>query len=148
MSPQTTTLDRSIKVTGLSVRTKNALEGDEATARIGGLWGRFFQEGHAARANGRATYSVYSDYASDVNGEYTVVLGFEGEEGEAAAVISAGRYLLFESVGPSSEATIRGWQQVWSFFQQPGAPERAYTADFEEYGPRVPERVRIYVAVR
>lgn len=45
-------------------------------------------------------------------------------------------------------AVLTGWQQVWTYFSRPGAPERAYMTDFEYYDPAEPSTVRIHIAVR
>lgn len=152
MNPELVELRTPREVTGLTVRTSNASERDPATAALPGLWARFF----AAAASGAGTppaevFSVYAEYESDVNGEYTVVVGREAGRsvsGERTIRIPAGRYVVFTSSGEMPAAVIAGWQQVWAYFDRPGAPQRAYTTDFEYYDPSEPSTLRIHVAVR
>lgn len=142
----------SRRIAGLSVRTKNADEMNFATARIPGLWQRFYAEGIAAKIENRAdphvTYGVYTNYASDVNGEYTLLVGAEGSGGEGLTVVDvpAQRYRVFESRGEMPHAVIQGWQQVWEHFGR-GDEQRAYTTDLELYDDRDPQRVKLYIAI-
>ena len=149
MAPSELTIHEPIVVAGLSVRTTNGEETDPARARIPALWGRFFAEGHAARGQG-PIYSVYSDYESDVNGAYTVLVGRkvgEAESAEGAVTIPPGSYLVFTSRGEMPEAVQRGWGEVWRYFSAPGTPRRSYAADFELYDPASPDAVRIHVGI-
>lgn len=151
MQPESITFEHPVRVAGLSVRTSNAAEADSSTAQIPLLWDRFFSEGYAALSEGRTRYGVYTCYDSDVSDMYTVVVGAETDhalEGLTEVVIPAGRYLVFTGAGELPDSVSSGWQQVWTFFQQPGAPERAYTADYEEYDPLTPNEVRIHIGVK
>src|SRR5688572_28395147 len=128
MSPSELTIQVPVVVAGVSVRTTNGEETDLARARIPALWARFFAVGHSARGQG-PIYSVYSDYESDVNGAYTVLVGKEAGEadgGEGAVAIPAGSYLVFTSRGEMPEAVQRGWGEVWRYFSAPGTPRRSY----------------------
>lgn len=130
-------------VIGLQVRTKNSDETNPSTARIGPLWGRVFQEDITARiphrVPGRPLLAVYTDYESDHHGEYSLILGPEvvGDEavppGMVAATIQPGDYIVFPVSEPSPAAIQAAWREVWSAFDDPGGPRRAYTTDFEEY---------------
>ncbi|HEV7836430.1 MAG TPA: effector binding domain-containing protein, partial [Gemmatimonadaceae bacterium] len=143
----------SMRIAGVSARTSNARESNPATAAIGALWARFSATQTPAsnpESAGKPVYSVYSDYESDVDGQYTVVIGRQtdaGNAGESVVTIPAGRYLEFVSNGDMPGAVVRGWEQVWKFFSAPNAPKRLYTADFEYHDPAAPTTVRIYIAV-
>src|SRR6266496_6637534 len=70
-------------VIGIGVRTSNAKEGT-ADGIIPRQWQRFLQEGILGAIpskTGSNIYAVYSDYASDHNGEYTFVIGAMVKEG-------------------------------------------------------------------
>ena len=144
------------QVVGVAIRTTNASEVDPATALIPGLWSRFSAEGWADRlgklgARG-PTLAVYSRYESDASGSYQLLVGRElrgrAPDGDAleTEMIPQGEYLVFSCPGPLPQAVIDGWRTVWSFFERPEAPARAYTADFEVYSDSQP--VEIWVATR
>ena len=62
-------------ISGLSIRTRNALEMNPETAQIGKLIQRFDQNIRVNFKEGARVYSVYFDYESDVSGEYTMLAG-------------------------------------------------------------------------
>ena len=144
------------QVAGLAIRTTNAEEMQPSKARIPGLWGEFAGQNWAERLGQEGafgpTLSVYSAYESDVSGSYQILIGREVAGSSAVAPplqrvnIPPGQYLVFSCSGPLPGAVIEGWRAVWAFFERPGAPRRAYTADFEVYFE--PERVEIWIAVR
>ena len=151
MRPEFVEVSNTRDITGLAVRTSNAREREPETAALPGLWARF--EGTRAAADGPPSpvFGVYTDYESDVDGAYTVVLGREAGPPTAesrTARVPAGRYAVFTSTGEMPAAVLAGWQQVWAYFAEPEAPARAYAADFEYYDPAEPSTVRIHVGVR
>jgi len=125
-------------------------------ARIPGLWGQFAGQNWTERLGQEGafgpTLSVYSAYESDVSGSYQILIGREVAGSSAVAPplqcvdIPPGQYLVFNCSGPVPGAVIEGWRAVWAFFEHPGSPRRAYTADFEVYFE--PERVEIWIALR
>lgn len=157
MNPELVDIPASTHITGLSVRTSNARERDPATAALPSLWSRF-TAAQAKQVRGdlpaSPVYSVYTEYESDVNGAYTVVLGREDvfpdppESAERTVIVPARRYLVFSSTGEMPDAVLNGWQHVWTYFSRPDVPKRAFTTDFEYYNPAQPSTVRIYIAVR
>jgi predicted transcriptional regulator YdeE len=128
------------RVVGISVRTRNADEGDPAKAKIGGLWQRFYKEGVAGKIPGATdptkVFAVYTDYESDHRGAYTLVVGCPvgGSSavpaGMVAATIPAGDYDVFEAKGEMPKALIETWGAIWKHYDG-GAAKRAYTTDFE-----------------
>lgn len=147
-TPSSVTRRDRRRVAGLATRTTNADEAAPSTARIPGLWSQFIA--HEGGAFG-PTLAVYSAYESDVSGSYEILIGREvaGSSQVAPALhvvdISAGQYLVFGCSGSLPGAVIEGWRAIWAFFEQPDAPRRAYTTDFEAY--LEPERVEIWIAV-
>ncbi len=126
----------SFSVYGISIRTTNKDEMDPQQAKIGHLWQDFFTLCSRAEFEPADAYGVYSAYASDWNGEFSVTaalkkdLGFQkGKE----VVIPAGMYQRFEKTGNMPEAALLLWQEVWDYFQQKNVPLRRYLCDFEEY---------------
>lgn len=144
------------RVAGLATRTTNADEAQPSKARIPELWGRFMSQHWAERlAQGGAVgplLAVYSAYESDASGSYQILIGRElaGSSPLAPPLqivdVPQGQYVVFSCPGPLPDAVIAGWRRVWTFFERPDAPPRAYTADFEAYTE--PERTEIWVAVR
>jgi predicted transcriptional regulator YdeE len=130
-------------VAGLAAWTNNAAEAQPTTAQIPHLWDRFTREHWFERLERSGAVgspaAVYTDYRTDVAGEYRIVVGREvpcGAEpvpGLHSISIPAGRYLIFQFHGSMPRVVIDGWHQVWSYFQQPGTLRRAYTADLEMY---------------
>ena len=144
-------LREPVIVDGLSVRTTNANEAHPARAKIPALWQRFYQEGYSAAVAG-PLYGVYTEYATDATGPYTLIVGGASDAGSPGpplvrVQIPAGRYLAFTSKGDVPAAVIAGWQGVWEYFVGAHAPRRAYTTDFELYDPSTPYEVRICIAV-
>lgn len=85
------------------------------------------------------TVAVYHNYASDVSGDYRLLVGREipGATGIPAELdsveVSPGRYLVFTFTGEIPGVVIDGWQQVWKYFARPRREQRGYTADLEIY---------------
>src|SRR5258708_285941 len=92
-------------VIGVSARTNNAKE-MTPDGVIGKQWARLMQEDLLSKISNKVDkniVAIYTDYASDNNGEYTFVLGAKvnpGAEIPAGMVmkkIPAGRYAMFPS---------------------------------------------------
>ncbi|SDN18226.1 GyrI-like domain-containing protein [Pseudomonas azotoformans] len=143
----------AIRVSGLKVRTRNADEMTPSSAKIGPMWQRFFSEGLHEGIPGKLpaspVYGVYSDYESDAHGEFDVTAGVatvEPADGFESLMIVPGRYLVFEARGQMPEAIISTWQQIWTYFQQPGAQARAFVTDFEAY--QADDLALIHIGIR
>jgi predicted transcriptional regulator YdeE len=157
---------RGFTVVGIAARTSNAREAT-ADGVIGKQWGRFMQEGLLAKIPNKtdsAVVAVYTDYASDANGEYTyllgarvkadrVNLGHDVPAGMVAKKIPAGRYAVFTSdKGPAPKVVPATWKRIWETPKSEPGGDRAYGADFEVYDQRAadPEnaQVDVYVGIR
>ena len=148
---------RAMRVAGLALRTDNAVESQPATGKIPGLWQRFRSEHWFDRLGDLGAFgppvAVYSAYASDASGPFQIIAGREVAPNAAVAAplqtvsVPAGEYLVFRSSGSLPESVIRGWQEVWAYFERPrsDAPARAYTYDVEIYPDS--ESVEIWVAI-
>ena len=145
---------KSFTVHGLSVRTKNANEMQPATAKIGQLWGDFFQHIIPKLKEGALSYGVYSQYESDFNGEFDVLAGADSvsvldaadREGLDSVVIADGTYLVFSKKGTMPQAVIEAWGDVWAYFSAKDCPhQRAYTTDFECYANM--DEVSIHISI-
>ena len=151
-----------ITVIGLETRTRNADEMDPTTARIPAHYQTYFGEGIAARIPHKVDpgtmLSLYSDYESDENGEYSLTLGHEvsgGDdvpEGLSVKTLPSATYaVLTTERGALPGVVIEAWQRIWRMSPEELGGKRTYTGDFELYDERAqnPEDavVDIYIAI-
>jgi predicted transcriptional regulator YdeE len=148
-------------VIGISARTSNAKEVTEEGV-IGKMWARLFQEGVLAKIPNKADPNivvVYSDYASDHNGEYTYVLGArvtsdaEVPAGMVAKKIPAQKFAVFTSEkGPAQKVVPQVWMKINSLPQTAVGGDRRYKADFEVYDERAADaenlQMDVYVGIK
>ena len=149
-------------VVGIEVRTSNAKE-MTAEGVIGKQWQKFFQDGVAQKVPNKAdsnVYAVYSDYASDRNGEYAFLIGVKVRDksvvpsGMVLKTIPAGNYAVLTSEkGPAAEVVPAAWQQIWALEEKAQlGGSRAYKADFEVYDQRTADpqnsQIDIYVGLK
>lgn len=155
MEPKISTSD-AIKLIGIEVRTTNQQEMDPATAKIPGLYGRYYGD-HIAdkipnQKKGGAMLGMYTKYESDHTGAYTLVIGMEVTSldsipsGMTGMTIPPAQYLVFPARGPMPKALIETWTNIWNYF--PGHPshQRAYTTDYEVH--RGDDSADIYIAIK
>ena len=148
-------------VIGIAVRTSNAKE-MTADGVIGKQWGRFYQNGILDKIPNKADQSivaVYTDYASDKNGEYTFLLGAKVNPdagvpaGLVAKKIPAGKYAVFTTEkGPGAKVMPEAWMKINSLPQSAVGGDRVYRADFEVYDQRAadPQNMQadVYVGIK
>ena len=150
------------QIVGIEVRTTNAKEMSGAGA-IPGQWQKFFQDGIQQKIPGKVDdtiYAVYTDYASDRNGEYSFVIGMKVNPGATVPAglvlkkIPSGEYAVITTEkGPVGKVVPAAWLQIWSLEDkhQLGGT-RAYRADFEVYDQRAADpqnsQVEVYVGVK
>jgi predicted transcriptional regulator YdeE len=136
-------------VAGLTVRTTNLEENTPATARLGSLWNRFFDEQVYAstphRNGDTRIYGVYSAYESDAFGAFDVTAGVAVSSGEDCVAIEAGDYLVFDGQGEMPHMVIATWQRIWQYFEAHPEVARRYRSDFEAY--EGPDKVAIHIGV-
>lgn len=148
-------------VIGISARTSNAKE-MTPDGVIGKEWGRFMQEGIWNKIPNKADKGitvVYTDYASDHNGEYTYVLGAKvSSEAEVPAdmvvkKVPAGKYAVFTSdKGAAAKVVPETWMKINSLSRSAVGGDRVYRADFEIYDERAADpknlQVDVYVGIK
>ena len=146
-------------VIGIAARTSNARE-MSAERIIGKQWDRVMQEGLIEKIPNKADQdivAVYTDYASDKDGEYTFLLGArvtsdaEVPEGMVAKKIPPGRFAVFTSEkGPGPKVVPDMWMKINSLPKS--AVDRVYRADYEIYDERAmdPQNLvmDVYVGIR
>jgi len=151
-----------LSVAGIEVRTTNAKE-MSGTGAIPAQWQKFFQDGIQQKIPDKVDgtiYAVYSDYASDRNGEYSFLIGVKVNPSATAPAgmvlrkIPSGEYAVITSdKGPVGEVVTAAWRQIYLLEDkhQLGGP-RAYRADFEVYDQRAADpqssQVDVYVGVK
>jgi predicted transcriptional regulator YdeE len=133
-------------IVGTEVRTNNAREMTNDGV-ISKQWAQFVADGILDRIPNKVDptiYAVYTDYASDRNGDYTYVIGAKVNDGLAipplmvAKRVPAGTYaVVTSSKGPVQHIVPQAWREIWSWEDKSQlGGQRAYKADFEVYDQR------------
>jgi predicted transcriptional regulator YdeE len=144
-------------IIGIEVRTNNR---DEMTdkGKIGPQWQKFYSENILSKIPGKRGDSVlatYTDYESDVNGEYSFIIGSEVDSlanipaGLVGREIPAAKYAVFSTArGSIPGIIIEVWKRIWEYKDA----ERAYRSDFEVYGKDSSDpqnaQVDVYLSIR
>lgn len=152
----------AMNIVGFEIRTKNQ---DEAgpKGKIGPMWQKFMMEEWFKKFPQSAAQSpllgIYTNYASDVNGEYSLIIGKEVKSieslpsGMMAQTIPASKYAVFTTPkGEMPGVVVQAWQHIWSLSAKELGGERAYLADFELYDDRCADRsnaeLDIYISIK
>jgi predicted transcriptional regulator YdeE len=160
MNPKVVKQD-GFMVIGIAVRTSNAKE-MTADGVIGKQWARIFQEGLIEKIPNKADsniLAVYTDYASDHNGEYTYLLGArvtsdkEIPAGMVAKKVPAGKYAVFTSEkGSGPKVVPELWMKINSLPKKAVGGDRVYAADYEVYEARAADpqnlQMDVYVGIK
>ncbi len=160
---QTKTVDqKEFTIVGISCRTNNAQEA-AGNGVIAKQWDKFYKEGILDKVPNKADpaiYVVYTDYASDKNGDYNYIIGAKVSDASAvppgmvAETVSAGKYAIVTSErGPIPKIIVEAWQRIWGLEDQAQlGGKRAYKTDFEVYDQRARDpqdsQIDIYVGVK
>lgn len=141
MRPKEIIIERFL-LGGISTKTSNKNEENFDTAKIPVLWNDFFCknifENIPLKKEKSKIIAAYTNYKSDHNDEYKLIIGTEVLEKNTNAKFDyhnteSGKYLSFNIQGKFPEAIISGWKDVWAYFDNNNEIQRAYTTDFEEY---------------
>lgn len=149
-------------IVGIEARTTNAKEMG-ADGIIGKQWQKFFQDGVLQKIPSKVDgniYAVYSDYASDHNGEYSHTIGARIPDGSPVPAglvlksIPAGNYAVLTSEkGAVAKVVPAAWQREWDLEQKQAlGGMRAYKADYELYDQRAADpansQVDLYIGLK
>ena len=148
-------------VAGIAARTSSAKE-MTADGIIGKQWARLMQEDVVAKIPDKADASivaVYTDYASDKDGEYTYLLGARVTSNTALPAgivgkkIPAGKFAVFTTEkGPGPKVVPEAWMRINSLPKSALDGDRTYRADYEIYDERArdPQNLQadIYVGIK
>jgi predicted transcriptional regulator YdeE len=139
------TIDAPFYVAGWLVRTNNA---DEAggNGKIGPLWQRIMQQdlvGQIPNRTNGALIIVYSNYASDENGEYGYLLGARVSSVENLPAgmnwrkIEPGAYaVILTDRGQMPGVLQAAWARIWKMTSAELGGKRAFVTDYEVYDER------------
>jgi predicted transcriptional regulator YdeE len=146
----------SFFIIGIETRTSNR---DEMTGngKIGSQWQKFVSENTLSKIphrSGDTVLATYTDYESDVNGEYSFIIGTEVTsfsqipEGMVGREIPAAKYAIFTSErGPIPGIIFGVWKAIYDFKEA----ARAYQADFEVYGKQSSDpqnaQIEVYLSI-
>lgn len=130
---------QKFNVIGIAVRTTN--ENGQAAKDIEALWGKFWSEEIQKQIPNKVNddiYAVYTDYETDFNGPYTLIIGLPVSSLEnipedfVGITIEKDAYEKFVSKGKMPEAVLRTWMKIW----QNKDLKRTYNADFTIHGKK------------
>ena len=102
---------KKLMLLGISTRTNNANEKDKDTQKIAPLWEKFDVENTYSKilnkANNTSFYGVYSNYESDVNGDYDATVALEVTKSKNNAMVKENKkYLVFTKQGDGQKYGI------------------------------------------
>lgn len=152
-----------IKLMGITARTNNANEANVSLAKITPTVQKYFHEDLPAKIPHRAkpgtTFCAYTDYESDVTGDYTYFIGEEVSsfedvpEGFQTLSIPAQVYAKFTTEpGPMPHVIIEAWQKIWQMTSEDFGGSRCFSADFEVYDERASDHqnviLDVYIAIK
>ncbi len=141
---------KKLYLSGLSVITNNKNEQNEESAKIMQLWDDYETSGTYGKTFNKnlnsAMYCFYSDYESDVNGDYKATVAVEVTKPKKAVVIEDERYLVFSKKGELPEIVLECWKEIGDYFDNEPSYERAYKVDFEKYSKE--NEIEIYVSIK
>lgn len=140
-------------VAALCARTSNS--SPEMSEVIGGLWRKFYSPDCYPKIPNKANQKalgIYTDYADEEKGEYTVEVGCEikekgvipdgSEQALSFITIPGGKYAKFVVRGNMLTAVQDFWRQLWGM-----SLNRSFICDFEEYQNADPENAEIHIYI-
>ena len=141
---------KKLMISGISTITNNELEMSEENGKIASLWEEYFEKDIYKKTFDKSKsdfmYGVYSNYESDITGNYKVTVGVEVTKPKNAITIEKDKYLVFSKKGEFPDVVIDTWYDVWDYFASENCEyERAYNFDFEKYENE--DEVEIYISI-
>lgn len=141
---------KKIMFFGLKTDTNNENEKNEETAKIPALWDDYVEKNIYGKTLNKSKephlYGVYSNYESDVNGNYSVSVAIEVTKNKNAIVVENQKFLVFKNSGELPAIVLETWKEIWAYFEDKPEYERAYTVDFEKYLDK--DTIEIYIAIK
>ena len=141
---------RKLMISGINTITNNELEMSEENGKIASLWEEYFEKDIYKKTFDKSKsdfmYGVYSNYESDITGNYKVTVGVEVTKPKNALVIEDKKYLVFTKQGELPMIVVESWEEIWDYFDNNSTYERAFEIDFEKYAKE--DEVEIYVSIK
>ena len=141
---------KKLMISGISAVTNNEFEMSEENGKIAQLWEDYFANDVYKKtfdkANSDFMYGVYSDYESDVTGNYKITVGVEVTKAKNAIVIEDKKYLVFTKKGELPMVVVELWEEIWDYFEKNSDYERSFEVDFEKYAKE--DEIEIYVSIK
>jgi len=142
---------KNLMLQGISVRTNNENEKNEETQKIAPLWAKYDEENIFSKTlnkvNNTSFYGIYTNYESDVNGDYDAIVAVEVTKAKNnAIVIENKKYLVFKKEGELPEVAFELWTEIWEYFKNNSEYERAYSVDFEKYSKE--DEIEIFISIK
>lgn len=142
-------------VIGIAARTSNEAE-MQGRGVIPQLWQQFFADQVLAKIPHKADPAIlelYYDFASDKDGEYTVLIGVRVTSTNAVPTgmvslhVPAGKTAIFiTEKGPVPQVVVDTWQKIWTLEDQ-GKLKHTYTVDYEVYDERSQDTANAQVEI-
>lgn len=129
----------NFKIIGISIETTN--ENGQSMIDVEKIWGKFWGENISDQIPDKQSndiYAVYTDYESDYNGKYRLIIGFpvttlvNTPKGFTGREIAVGKSEKYISKGKMPEAILKTWTEIW----QDKELKRAYRADVTVHGKK------------
>ena len=142
---------KNLMLQGIGVRTNNENEKNEQTQKIAPLWAKYDEENIFSKTlnkvNNTSFYGIYTNYESDVNGDYDAIVAVEVTKAKNnAIVIENKKYLVFKKEGELPEVAFELWTEIWEYFKNNSEYERAYSVDFEKYSKE--DEIEIFISIK
>lgn len=142
---------KKLMLLGISTRTNNENEKNKETQKIAPLWEKYDVENIYSKTfnkiNNTSFYGVYSNYESDVNGDYDATVAVEVTKTKHdPMIIENKKYLVFTKEGELPDICSELWEEIWDYFANNSEYERAYTIDFEKYSKE--NLIEIYISIK
>ena len=141
---------KKLMISGISAVTNNEFEMSEENGKIAQLWEDYFANDVYKKtfdkANSDFMYGVYSDYESDVTGNYKITVGVEVTKPKNAIVIEDKKYLVFTKKGELPMVVVELWEEIWDYFEKNSDYERSFEVDFEKYAKE--DEIEIFVSIK
>jgi len=142
---------KKLMLLGISTRTNNANEKNQETQKIAPLWEKYDVENIYSKTFNKASntsfYGIYSNYESDVNGDYDATVAVEvTKTKDNPIIIENKKYLVFKKEGELPDVCSELWEEIWDYFASNSEYERAYAVDFEKYSKE--NLIEIYISIK
>lgn len=147
-----------IKIVGIKVRTNNEAEFKSENPKIFQCVQKYYHQDLASkipnRINPGRTFSIYTEYESDHNGEYTYFIGEEVSTFVKLPselhklTIPIQRYAKFTTEpGPMPDVVRDAWQKIWTMTDDDLGGARNYWTDFEIYDERANDHENVVLDI-